>query len=154
MHARLQTWFPFTIHVCLNGREWLARQMDRAGIGYERRDNCFVRIADVEGAQTLMNEQWRTNWARLLQDLVAKFHPVHQDIVGELAETGFRRHCYPARGMVHACVAMLRPSEHAHASVCMAPGATHKGWRYIGNRGAILVNELSTPIAGVLKGSR
>ena len=25
MHARLQTWFPFTIQVCLNGRLWLAQ---------------------------------------------------------------------------------------------------------------------------------
>jgi len=25
MHARVQTWFPFTIQICLNGREWLAQ---------------------------------------------------------------------------------------------------------------------------------
>src|SRR3990172_11715182 len=28
MNARIQTWFPFNIQICLNGREWLARQMD------------------------------------------------------------------------------------------------------------------------------
>ncbi len=32
MHIRLQTWFPFSIHVCLNGRDWLARQLDEEGI--------------------------------------------------------------------------------------------------------------------------
>src|SRR5437016_5703821 len=26
MHLRLQSWFPFLIHICLNGRNWLARQ--------------------------------------------------------------------------------------------------------------------------------
>ena len=31
MHARIQTWFPFYIHVCINGREWLSRRMDREG---------------------------------------------------------------------------------------------------------------------------
>jgi hypothetical protein len=36
MHVRLQTWFPFSMQVCLNGREWLARQMDHAGLGYEQ----------------------------------------------------------------------------------------------------------------------
>ena len=36
MHVRLQTWLPFTIQVCLNGREWLARKMDRAGISYTK----------------------------------------------------------------------------------------------------------------------
>src|SRR2546426_3405193 len=34
MHIRLQTWLPLTIQVCLNGREWLARAMDKAGIRY------------------------------------------------------------------------------------------------------------------------
>ena len=32
MHVRLPTWFPFSVPVCLNGREWLARQMDAAGM--------------------------------------------------------------------------------------------------------------------------
>ena len=27
MNARIQTWFPFSIQICLNGREWLARQL-------------------------------------------------------------------------------------------------------------------------------
>jgi hypothetical protein len=46
MNARIQTWMPFTIQICLNGREWLARQMDAAGIRYRRRDNCFTWIED------------------------------------------------------------------------------------------------------------
>jgi hypothetical protein len=39
---RLQTWFPFSVNVVLNGRVWLAKQLDRAGIGYVRKDNCFT----------------------------------------------------------------------------------------------------------------
>ena len=27
-YTRLQSWFPFTMHVGLNGRDWLARQLD------------------------------------------------------------------------------------------------------------------------------
>jgi hypothetical protein len=30
LSARLQTWFPFTVYVYMNGREWLAQQMDEA----------------------------------------------------------------------------------------------------------------------------
>ena len=26
MHVRMQTWLPFTIQICINGREWLAQQ--------------------------------------------------------------------------------------------------------------------------------
>src|SRR5688572_19212324 len=32
MHVRVQSWFPFAVQVCLDGRESLARQMDAAGI--------------------------------------------------------------------------------------------------------------------------
>ena len=40
---RLQTWFPFTVHVGMNGREWLARQMDQSRHWLtQRRDNCFA----------------------------------------------------------------------------------------------------------------
>lgn len=41
LHLRLQTWFPFLLQVCLNGREWLARQMDATGLAYRREDNGF-----------------------------------------------------------------------------------------------------------------
>jgi hypothetical protein len=34
LHVRLQTWFPFEIKVCLNGRHWLAKQLTREGIGF------------------------------------------------------------------------------------------------------------------------
>lgn len=80
MHARLQTWFPFTVHIYLNGREWLARQMDRAGIAYRRRENCFVWIDDVAAAQRLMDTQLRTNWPQLLDGIRARVHPLHGEL--------------------------------------------------------------------------
>jgi hypothetical protein len=33
--------------ICLNGHEWLARQMDAAGLAYERRDNCFAWLGKM-----------------------------------------------------------------------------------------------------------
>ena len=51
--VRLSSWFPFNVHVVLNGREWLAQQMDAKGIEYLRRDNCFIHISDFERAQKL-----------------------------------------------------------------------------------------------------
>ena len=82
LHVRLQTWFPFTIHICLNGREWLARQMDRAGIGYVRRDNCFTYIEDIRRAQRLMDRQLRRHWPRLLDMLRRRVHPTH-DLIAD-----------------------------------------------------------------------
>src|SRR5262249_4926812 len=76
MHVRLQTWLPFTIHVCINGREWLARQMDRAGIDYLKRDNCFTHIEDVNKAQELMNKLSERNWTKYLNALARRINPL------------------------------------------------------------------------------
>lgn len=78
LHVRLQTWFPFTMHVCINGREWLARQMDTAGLGYKRIENCFVDLADSRRAQKLMDRQLQTDWPKLLDELAALANPVHE----------------------------------------------------------------------------
>jgi hypothetical protein len=78
MHVRVQTWAPYTLRVCVNGREWLARQLDAAGIGYRRRDNCFLSIADLAGAQALMNEQTTLDWAEQLQTIARQFNPIYQ----------------------------------------------------------------------------
>lgn len=83
MHVRLQTWLPFTAQVCLNGREWLARQLRRAGIGFEQRDNCFVDVADVTKAQALLNEQLQMNWSNVLNSLLDEVHPARATLFGE-----------------------------------------------------------------------
>jgi len=75
MHVRLQTWLPFTIQVCLNGREWLARKMDRAGISYTKRDNCFTYISDLQQAQQFMDRLTERNWGRFLDALAPKVNP-------------------------------------------------------------------------------
>lgn len=77
MHLRLQSWAPFTIHVGLNGRQWLAQQLAAEGIAFEQRDNCFVDLSDPRRAQALLDSQLRTNWTRLLNGLVRRFHPAH-----------------------------------------------------------------------------
>lgn len=84
MHTRLQTWLPFTMHICLNGREWLARQLDEAGIHYTRRRNCFVALDDFAAAQTLLNQQLRANWPKLLDDLARMSNPLHDTLLGQV----------------------------------------------------------------------
>jgi hypothetical protein len=80
MHLRLQTWFPFQVNVCLNGRHWLARQLDRAGVAYYKKENTFVRIADLEKAQTLLDTQLLTDWPKELGQLLKEVHPLHRQI--------------------------------------------------------------------------
>ena len=83
MHVRLQTWLPQKIHVCLNGRDWLARQLDAEGIGYLKRDNAFVALDDFARAQALLDEQLKVNWPLALDALVQEFHPVHAPRFGQ-----------------------------------------------------------------------
>jgi hypothetical protein len=75
VYVRLQTWFPFSVHVGMNGREWLARQMDRTGLRYRRRDNCFTWIEDWARAQQLLDEQLRMDWPGLLSRLLHQANP-------------------------------------------------------------------------------
>ena len=81
--VRLQTWFPFDVHVVLNGREWLAHELDQAGVGYLRRDNCFVRIDDFVRAQQLADRQPRIAWPGQLERLLRRVHPLHGELWGQ-----------------------------------------------------------------------
>jgi|SRR5215471_7536630 len=80
LHLRLQTWFPFLVQICFNGREWLSRQLDAAGIRYRRRDNCFPWIGDLTRAQAIMDQQVQAKWQELFQPLVNLCHPHHREI--------------------------------------------------------------------------
>jgi hypothetical protein len=77
MHARIQTWFPFSIQICLNGREWLARAMDAAGLHYVQRDNCFTWLEHPELAQWLMDRQVQAAWPELLSGIARSLNPQH-----------------------------------------------------------------------------
>jgi hypothetical protein len=84
LNARIQTWFPFAIQICLNGREWLARQMQTAGLEYLQHDNCFPWVADWSKAQRLMDRQLNTKWPKLLNGIARQLNPIHAQI--------FRKH--------------------------------------------------------------
>lgn len=77
MHARIQTWFPFSIQICLNGREWLARNMAAAGLGHIQRDNCFTWLEHPEQAQRLMDQQVQAAWPELLNGIARSLNPRH-----------------------------------------------------------------------------
>jgi len=80
MNARIQTWFPFTVQICINGREWLSKQMDKVGVSYVQQDNCFSEISDIKKAQKLMDNQLRTNWSSLLGSVASTLNPRHREI--------------------------------------------------------------------------
>jgi len=83
LNVRLQTWFPFTVHLVINGREWLSQQLMRKGLAFERRDNCFVDLADVCRAQRMMDRQLEINWPRHLDRILRQVYPAHRTLFGK-----------------------------------------------------------------------
>jgi hypothetical protein len=76
MHVRVATWLPFGIHVCLNGREYLARRMRKAGIDFEQRENCFTSIEDLPRAQKMLSALESRNWERWLKMISKRVNPL------------------------------------------------------------------------------
>lgn len=90
MNARIQTWFPFNIQICLNGREWLGHQMSRAGrVDFTRHDNCFTSLGDVGLAQGLMDDQLALDWGQVLDEIACSLNPLHDEIFEPWPQTYF-----------------------------------------------------------------
>jgi hypothetical protein len=82
MHVKLQTWLPFTIQVWLNGREWLARQLDDKGIGYRRYENALLSIDDLQTACELCQRFAHRAWPRVLGAFARQVNP-HLPIIDQ-----------------------------------------------------------------------
>jgi hypothetical protein len=81
MNARIQTWFPFNVQICLNGRQWMARQLEREGRSdFTRADNCFTWLGNPDLAQRRMNAQLATDWPRALDPIARSLNPLHRTI--------------------------------------------------------------------------
>jgi hypothetical protein len=76
MHIRVQSWLPFGIQVWVNGRSWLACQLDREKIGYQQNDNSFTHIDNLPRAQELMNQLTRRKFLPMLQALERRANPL------------------------------------------------------------------------------
>jgi hypothetical protein len=156
MSARIQTWFPFHVQICINGREWLARQMDAAGLPYERQDNCFTTIADFAKAQRLMDQQLRSRWPRLLDRFARMLNPLQQEIFRDFP-TSYYWTVYQsewASDLVFESPAALReiyPALVRHASTSFSSGDVMRflGAKVHGNFKGELLSEFGRRPEGV-----
>ncbi|HET6918608.1 MAG TPA: hypothetical protein VFI46_03980, partial [Jiangellaceae bacterium] len=82
MHVRVPSWLPDEIQVYVNGREWLARQLDAAGVAYLRADNALLRIDDLERAWALCDRFAHRAWPRFLNVLAHRVNPLVRIIEG------------------------------------------------------------------------
>lgn len=80
MSARIQTWFPFAVQICVNGREWLGRRLVEHGVAHRRHDNTFLWVEDVARAQQLLDDQLSTEWPGVLEQMARLLNPLHDQI--------------------------------------------------------------------------
>jgi hypothetical protein len=76
LHVRLQTWLPFTVQVCVNGHEYLGRQLARKHSGFVQHDNAFTRLDDPALAQRLADGFASLDWETVLSRWARKVNPL------------------------------------------------------------------------------
>lgn len=76
IHVRIQTWFPLTIQIYVNGHDYVARRLDRLGIAYKKIDNTFVHIDNWKRAQAIADELITFNWRRHFDGLAKQVNPL------------------------------------------------------------------------------
>jgi hypothetical protein len=85
LHVRLPTWFPLTIQVYVNGHEWLARQLDRRRLAYQRRDNAFLSLDAPTKVQEVADRLLRKKWPGFLAVLAKRCNPLFADLLKGLS---------------------------------------------------------------------
>jgi hypothetical protein len=70
MHVRIQSWLPLDVQVYINGRSYLQKRLEKAGMFYRQYDNTFLEIADVSRAQAMLDELTTRRWESTLWKLV------------------------------------------------------------------------------------
>ena len=159
LHVRLQTWVPYTVHICLNGRDWLARQLQTRGIDFTQRDNCFVDVSDVHCAQQLLAAQVKTNGSRQLNRLLRRVHPTQHELyaAGRLEYYWSAEETEWATDVLFASaadLAALYPRWVRHAMTAYGAGDV---LRFLGQRGTerhCRAAEITTSLATRSEGTR
>lgn len=80
MHVRIQTYLPFTVQININWHEWLAKKLLWHEIKYEKDDNCFTWIEDVERAQKFADRFSKVKWHRILAAFARKINPLLSEV--------------------------------------------------------------------------
>lgn len=72
-YLRVPTWCPFRLQFYCNGHNLLAAKLSRQGIGYQMRENAFLKIDDWEKAQSL-SDSIRVEDLHQVLDILASRH--------------------------------------------------------------------------------
>jgi len=85
IHVKVQTWFPVTLQVYVNGQEWLSRRLDRCGIRYTKMDNVFVRVGDLDRAQAISDRLASFDFVSFLERYARVVNPLMDTVLAGLS---------------------------------------------------------------------
>src|SRR4051794_21313620 len=88
MRVRIRGWITYDVQIYVNGREGLARQLDRGGVGYTRWDNALLSVEDLPVARGLCAYFARRSWPRLLNAFARRLNP----LLPTIREAGYGRY--------------------------------------------------------------
>jgi hypothetical protein len=123
IHLKLQTWFPFTLQVYVNGHEWLAKQLTQRGLGFVQVDNALVQLADAAATQRLANRFGRLNWPKVLGGWARQINPLFADVLQGAQYYWVTDQAEYATDVLfrdRAALASLYPRLLQHATLCLS----------------------------------
>jgi hypothetical protein len=94
MFVRICPYFPCNISVWLNGHNWLASQLQREGIAFEKRDNLFTACAQPQRLQELSDAFAPVDILGPVESWLARLLPYFTDAE---RQEGFRHQLYMAQ---------------------------------------------------------
>jgi len=74
-YLRVPTWAPFRLQFYCNAHNWLARQLDKEGIGYKQIENAFFQIDSFEKAQKISDSFSGKELHQILEKYALLFCP-------------------------------------------------------------------------------
>jgi hypothetical protein len=123
IHVKLQTWFPLTMQIYVNGHDFVANKLDDLGVAYQMYDNAFLTIDNVAAAQACAERMEKQNWPKLLGELARQFNPLlGKELQGQEYYWVVNQAEYATDVMFRseAALASLYPRLVEHARACLS----------------------------------
>jgi hypothetical protein len=80
VHVRIETWFPFTIQIYVNGHDWLAQQLAKKRPGFVQQDNCFTELDNPAAAQRQADRFFSLAWKSRLHRWAKQVNPLLREV--------------------------------------------------------------------------
>jgi hypothetical protein len=124
MHVRFQTWFPFTIQVYINGKEYVKKQLEKENIQFTSYDNSITFVSDLDRAQEIANQFIKKKWTKVFDHFARQvngFLPRVEEIFNQHGYYWFIEQCEYASDVLfknRKTLEMVFPYFVEYASLC------------------------------------